>query len=68
MRIQEVELYSSKQILAFIEYLKVIADEKKVMEDMQSHYNAIGSLGNAQYLNQACAQSAEKAEIQPKND
>ncbi len=38
MRIHEVEIYSSKQILAFIEYLKVLADEKKAIEDMQSHY------------------------------
>lgn len=39
MRIHEVEIYSSKQINAFIEYLKVLAEEKKVIEDMQSHYS-----------------------------
>lgn len=54
MRISEIEIYSSKQILAFIEYLKVLADEKKAIEDMQSHY-ALGAVGNANYLNQATA-------------
>lgn len=38
MRIHEVELYTSKQIMTFIDYLKVVADEKKAIEDMQSHY------------------------------
>lgn len=58
MRISEIEIYSSKQILTFIEYLKVLADEKKAIEDMQSHY-ALGAVGNANYLNQAAQATPE---------
>lgn len=46
MRIHEIEIYSSKQILAFIEYLKVLAEEKKAIEDMQQHYSNLAQ-GNA---------------------
>lgn len=72
MRIHEVEIYSSKQIYAFIKYLEVLAEEKKSVEEMQSHYqglntaNCIGShisgLGAAQatpeYYAKARAQAA----------
>lgn len=58
MRIQEVEIYSSKQILAFIEYLKVLADEKKAIEDMQNHY-ASGLIGGQIGMNQFGLGSAQ---------
>jgi hypothetical protein len=48
MRIHEVEIYTSKQILAFIEYLKVLAEEKKAQEDMQAQYMNNGQLGAVQ--------------------
>lgn len=58
MRIQEVEIYSSKQILAFIEYLKVLADEKKAIEDVQNHY-AGGVLGGQLGINNCNLGSAQ---------
>jgi len=58
MRIHEIEVYSSKQINAFIEYLKVLSEEKKAIEDMQSNY-ALGPVGNANFLNQAVQATPE---------
>lgn len=54
MRIHEVEIYTAKQIRAFIQYLNVLADEKEFFEKQQLQWqgNAIGSgLG----VNQASA-------------
>ncbi len=70
MRIHEIELYSSKQFYAFIEYLKVLADERKSIEDMQSHYSAGNMLANANCigLGAAAQEAAKKAEVQSKDD
>lgn len=57
MRINEVEIYTSKQIIAFIEYLKVVAEEKKVIEDMQSHYQG----NNVNFINSGSCLGAAQA-------
>lgn len=36
MRIHDIELYTSKQILAFIEYLEVVAKERADQEKQQA--------------------------------
>lgn len=65
MRIHEVEIYTSKQIDAFIEYLKVLSTEKKAMEAMQSMYapsiaQGSASLGNTLYAQKAAADIASQ--------
>ena len=66
MRIHEVEIYTSKQILAFIEYLKVLAEEKKAQEDMQAQYmntsGLVGGIGqgNALYAAKCAADVASQ--------
>lgn len=50
MRINEIDVYTSQEILAFIEYLKVKAKQQKKNEDMQASY--AGNLIGANFLNQ----------------
>lgn len=56
MRIHEIDVYNSQEILAFIEYLKVKAEQQKKMEDMQSQYS--NGLIGANFLNQASGAAA----------
>lgn len=58
MRISEVEIYTSKQIDAFIEYLKVLSVEKKAIEDMQSHYSNVGMLAQGNSIGLGAATQA----------
>lgn len=46
MRISEVEIYSSKQIDAFVEYLKILSAERKAIEDLQAQHTATNALAN----------------------
>lgn len=57
MRIHEVDIYTSQEILAFIEYLKVKAEQQKKMEDMQASYGSgiIGAGFANQFLGTAAA-------------
>lgn len=57
MRVHEVELYTSKQIYAFIEYLKVLAEEKAHWEKIQNS----NTIGNANIGSQFAAGALVRA-------
>lgn len=57
MRVHEIDLYSSGQILAFIEYLKVVAEEKKNQEAMQAMYQ--GNVNAGQLNAASCVPTPE---------
>lgn len=58
MRIHDIDIYTSRQILAFIEYMKVCAEERKQVEDTQ--YNHTGTAGIINAANSSINMGAAK--------
>jgi hypothetical protein len=45
MQIREIEIYSSKQIRAFIKYLEASAEEQEAREEQQKQWSTQGLMG-----------------------